>query len=140
MTTMRLQSLGTVLLADHPAQAAQFYRQHLGFQPVAELDWYVSLQHPDLPNLFLDLIGRDHPASAESLRGQPTSGVLFGFVVDDVQAEEKRLRLAGVTLTKELTDEPWGQRRFQVAAPDGVVVEILQRIPPDPEWLRQQGG
>lgn len=136
---MQIKSQGTVLLADTPKQDVHFYVQHLGFQAVAELDWYVSLQHPDLPHLFLDFIGRDHPAGAESLRGQPTSGILLAFVVADAAAEEQRLRRAGVTIAKALTDEPWGQRRFQVAAPAGVVVEILQPIAPDPAWLAAQG-
>lgn len=135
---MQIKSQGTVLLSDDPQQDALFYVQHFGFRAVAELDWYVSLQHPDLPNLFLDFIRRDHPASAKSLRGEPTSGLLLAFVVADAAAEEKRLRLGGVTITKELTDEPWGQRRFQVAAPDGVVVELLQPIAPDPAWLAAQ--
>lgn len=137
---MRILSQGTVLLCDHPRQAAQFYTQHLGFQAVAELDWYVSLQHPDLPHLHLDLLDREHEANAVSQRQQPTSGILLGFVVEDAIGEEKRLRESGLHITKPLVDEPWGQRRFQVAAPDNVVVEVLQTIPPDPDWLARQGA
>lgn len=32
--------------------------------------------------------------------------------------------------------EPWGQYRFQLAGPQGLFVEVLQRVPPDPQWLR----
>jgi uncharacterized glyoxalase superfamily protein PhnB len=46
--------------------------------------------------------------------------------VDGVDAEERRLRRAGLEIVLPLVTEPWGQRRFQVAAPDGVVVEVVQ--------------
>ncbi|MFP3713504.1 hypothetical protein [Puerhibacterium sp. TATVAM-FAB25] len=35
--------------------------------------------------------------------------------------------------------EPWGQRRFQVAGPAGLVVELVQQVAPDPEWSAAQG-
>lgn len=137
---MDIQALGTVLLSDQPREDAKFYITHFGFEAVAELDWYVSLRHPQIPQLFLDLMNRNHPASAESLRGRPTSGVLLGLLVADVEAQAQRLQASGLLLSKAVTDEPWGQRRFQVEGPGGIVVEVLQRIPPDPEWLNQNGG
>ena len=36
-------------------------------------------------------------------------------------------------------DQPFGQRRFYVDAPDGVVVEFFQTIPPDPAWMKANG-
>lgn len=138
--TRTLQSLGTVLLTPTPRHDAPFYTTHLGFQPVAELDWYVSLQHPDLPNLFLDLMQADHPAAPESLQGQATAGLFLALVVTDAHAEARRLRQEGVQILKDVTDEPWGQRRFQVQAPGGVVVEFVQRIPPDEAWIQANLG
>ncbi|WP_162907582.1 hypothetical protein [Allorhizocola rhizosphaerae] len=35
--------------------------------------------------------------------------------------------------------EPWGRRRFQVAGPDGVFVEVLESVTPDPQWLAANG-
>jgi len=125
-------------MSTNPSKDAQFYIRHFGFQPLVELDWYVSLHHPELSALFLDFIDCNHAATAESQRGHPTSGLLLGFVVADVHAEAQRLREIGLPFLKEPTDEVWGQRRFQVAAPGNVVVEILQRISPDPDWLKEQ--
>jgi hypothetical protein len=44
-----------------------------------------------------------------------------------------------VPVVMELVTEPWGQRRFQIAAPDGLLVEVLQRVAPDPAWLAENG-
>lgn len=38
-----------------------------------------------------------------------------------------------------LVTEPWGQRRFQVLGPDGLRVEVLQSVAPDPQWLADNG-
>jgi hypothetical protein len=31
------------------------------------------------------------------------------------------------------------QRRFQVAGPDGLVIELVQPVEPDLEWMKAQG-
>lgn len=135
---MNIESQSTVLMSANPRQDAQFYVQYFGFKAVAELSWFVSLQHSQLPHLFLDFIDFHHASTAESQRGQLASGVLLALIVADVNTEAQRLREQGLRLIKEPTDEPWGQRRFQVAAPNGVVVEVLQRIPPDAAWLKKE--
>uniref|UniRef100_UPI0030F910DD VOC family protein n=1 Tax=Nocardioides salarius TaxID=374513 RepID=UPI0030F910DD len=56
-----------------------------------------------------------------------------------VGAEHDRLVAAGVPLLKQLVTEPWGQRRMQVAGPDGLVVELIQPVEPDPDWMATQG-
>ncbi len=35
---------------------------------------------------------------------------------------------AGVTITMPLREDPWGERLFQVADPNGVVVEFVDRV------------
>lgn len=133
---MQIQSTGIVLLTPHPEQDAEFYTTHFGFTYAVQMDWYVSLQHSDLSNLFLDFMDSTHPAAPTPLQGQVATPFL-AFVVLDAQAEAQRLEEAGLPLLKPLTDEPWGQRRFQVAGPNDAVIEIVQRIPPDEVWLRE---
>ncbi|HEU4399253.1 MAG TPA: hypothetical protein VFU54_15620 [Actinomycetota bacterium] len=36
-------------------------------------------------------------------------------------------------------DEPFGQRHVMVADPNDVLVDIVQAIPADPNWLARQG-
>lgn len=136
MVGMQIQSVGTVFLTPQPQQHAEFYVTHFGFTYAAKMDWYVSLQHPDLSDFFLDLMDGNHPATPATLHGQ-TATPFLAFIVSDAQAEAKRLEGAGLTLLKPMTDEPWGQRRFQVAGPNGAVIEIVQRIAPDAAWLKE---
>ncbi|MFM6829458.1 MAG: VOC family protein [Novosphingobium sp.] len=132
---MKVSGLGTVILTDSPVSDAEFFVRHLGFGEVAKLDWFVSLVHPDLPGLFLDLLHVAHPSAADAQRGRLADAIMIALLVDDAAAEATRLEASGIALIKPLTDEPWGQRRFQLAGPAGTVVEIVQRIAPDPDWL-----
>ena len=136
---MQIQALGNVVLTPQPLADAEFYVQHFGFRYAAQLDWYVSLQHADLNGFFLDFMDGHHPAAPASLQGQ-TSKPFVAFTVDDAQAEAQRLEGAGLTLLKPVTDEPWGQRRFQVGGPNGAVIEVVQRIAPDAGWVKANLG
>lgn len=131
---MQLQNLGFVILSRDVRAASQFYVDLLGFQPLVVLDWYASHQHPSFEGVFLDVLDADHEAAGGRLRGQETTGTMIALVVADATAERERLAGLGAEVVLDLQDEPWGQRRFQVLAPDDVVVEVVQRIAPDPSW------
>ena len=51
------------------------------------------------------------------------------FMVDDVDAEARRLAELGVPVLSGPADRPWGHRTLHLADPDGFVVELAQRIP-----------
>lgn len=58
-------------------------------------------------------------------RDDHADGVIIAFVVEDLEGELTRLTGEGVTITKPLRAEPWGERAFQVTDPNGVIVELV---------------
>ena len=54
------------------------------------------------------------------------------FLVEDIDAEAERLRLAGVTIVKGPVDRAWGHLDGAVEDPDGFVVELAVEIPRQP--------
>ena len=136
---MRFTLVGMAVAAENPTASAAWFADTFGFRIAVDLGWYVSTQHPDHPNLSLDFVVRDHPSWPEKTRGKSVVGTLLAFLVSDVDAEHARLTDAGVEVVMPLVTEPWGQRRFQVAAPDGVLVEVLQAVTPDPAWMATNG-
>ena len=56
-------------------------------------------------------------------------GVIVAFVVEDLAAEQERLRGAGVVITLPIREEPWGERLLLVTDPNGIVYELV-------EWVR----
>ncbi len=59
----------------------------------------------------------------------PGPAAELAFVVDDLDAETRRLVGLGATLLSGPADRPWGHRTLHVADPDGFVVEFAQPIP-----------
>jgi catechol 2,3-dioxygenase-like lactoylglutathione lyase family enzyme len=131
--------IGIAVAAEDPAASASWFVEHLGFTVGVDLGWYVNTQHPDHAAVSLDFIQRDHESWPEATRGKAIAGTLLAFLVADVDAEFERLRPTGLEVVLPPVTEPWGQRRFQVAGPDGLLVEILQSVPPDPQWLADHG-
>jgi uncharacterized glyoxalase superfamily protein PhnB len=136
---MQVTQIGAAYAATDPTSAAGWFAEHLGFRTLVDLGWYTSSQHPEHEQLAVDFVRREHgtwPAAAGSDR---TAGAMLALVVDDVDAAHARMTAAGVEVLAPLATAPWGQRRFQVAGPEGLVVELVQPVPPDPEWLAAQG-
>ena len=136
---MNIDLMGTAVLCDDPRAGAEWFVEHIGFEINVDIGWYVNTQHAQHKNLSLDFLRRDHGSHPEGMLGQRVAGTLVAFLVQDVDAEEERLRQAGLEFTLPLTTEPWGQRRFQVAGPEGLFVEILQMVAPDPRWMKDNG-
>jgi uncharacterized glyoxalase superfamily protein PhnB len=47
------------------------------------------------------------------------------FVVNDIDREYARLKAEGVTITTPIETKPWGKGFFQVADPNGVVLQLV---------------
>ncbi|GAA2890017.1 hypothetical protein Acy02nite_32730 [Actinoplanes cyaneus] len=131
--------IGMAVAAEKPATAAAWFAEHFGFTINIDLGWYVNTQHAGHQNVTLDFVQRDHESWPEATRGRTIVGTMLAFLVADVDAEFERLSAAGLRVVMPLVTEKWGQRRFQVAGPDGLLVEVLQAVAPDPQWLADNG-
>lgn len=126
-----------VLMTDRVADTARFYEQHFRFTRQFDSDWYVHLQSSEDANVNLAILDGGHATIPAPARGGKASGVLLNFEVEDASAEYQRVREQGLSVLLELRDEAFGQRHFIVQAPDGVLVDVIQPIPPSEEFLRQ---
>ena len=133
---MPLESFYPVLLTADVRASARFYTEHMGFAKVFESDWYVSLKHSENPAYELAIISADHETIPEGFR-RSTSALLLNFEVPSVQSEYERLRAAGVEILQPLDELPVGQRHFICRAPEGVMVDVIEEIPPSPEFAER---
>ncbi len=128
---MSVQSFYPVLMSSDVESATAFYRDLVGFDTVFVSDWYVSLR---LGDFELALLSHDHPTVPEKYRALP-QGVIVNLEVDDVDAvHERMLGQADVKPVLALRDEDFGQRHFIIAAPDGVLLDVIQPIAPSAEF------
>ncbi len=110
-----------------------FYRRHFGFKALFESDWYVHLQNEHDEAMNLAILQYDHETIPEEGRGE-TRGLILNFEVEDVDAEDARLRAAGVVVVKSLCDEDFGQRHAIYRDPNGVLLDVIKPIPPTEEY------
>ncbi|RSN13643.1 bleomycin resistance protein [Amycolatopsis sp. WAC 04182] len=78
--------------------------------------WIVTLADPERPEVQLSLMTHDETAPVVPA---------VSIQVDDVDAAYEEAKASGAEIVHELTDEPWGVRRFFVRDPGGHVVNVL---------------
>jgi uncharacterized glyoxalase superfamily protein PhnB len=126
-----------VLMTDRVAETARFYETHFRFIRQFDSNWYVHLQSAEDASVNLAVLDRDHATIPVVARGQQASGLLLNFEVDDVDAEYQRAVAQGLPMLLALRDEDFGQRHFIVQDPNGVMIDVIQPIPPSEAFLRQ---
>lgn len=98
------------VLVDNQDRALTFYTEVLGFVkkvevPMGEFRWLTVVSPEDTDGTQLVLEPDAHPAAGPFKRALVEDGIPFtSFAVDDVHAEYKRLRAAGVRFTQEPAD------------------------------------
>lgn len=131
---MRITSLYPLLQVSNVAAVAAFYETHFGFSRVFSSDWYVQLRAEAEHPFEIAVIETDHDSIPEGYRGR-TRAMILSLYVEDARAEEARLRAAGVQIVQPLRDEVFGQRHFIAADPEGVLIDVITAIAPDPAFL-----
>ena len=102
-------------------RALAFYRDLLGAQvqyqfPPEGTPEYVGLQ-----------LGPSHLGIGAQAEEDPGGRFALWVYAEDCDAAVERLRAAGVPVTQEPADQPWGERMAFVADPDGNRVIIASR-------------
>ncbi len=133
---MQFPSFYPVLGATDVSATADFYKQHFGFTPSFEADWYVSLKSSSNPQFELAIVDCKHPSVPPGYR-KPARGVILNFEVDDADVEYHRLASAGLPMDLELKDEEWGQRHFITHDPNGVLIDVIRVTAPSTEFQEQ---
>lgn len=126
---LALTSFYPVLMTADVGATAAFYQDMFGFRPLFAADWYVHLQAAGDSNVNLAILHGDHDTIPAMGRGR-AAGLLLNFEVADVDAVHARLAAAGAEIVLPLRDEDFGQRHFIMAAPDGVLIDVITPIPP----------
>ena len=99
-----------------------FYRDLLGFEIGLQIDGFVVLGDPSAPTLALGTHREVRGRNAEPARH------MVGLATDDVDADWKRLKAAGVHFVEDPTD--YGTLRIATLEdPEGNLLQLLQPRP-----------
>lgn len=134
---MKINSFYPVILTNDVPGSKDFYTKHFPFEVTFDAGWYVSLRAKQEFPFELALLEPDHATIPTDFRAPLKGGLLLNFEVDDADAEYARLTAAGLPIHLEIRSEKFGQRHFITSDPNGVLIDIIQVIPPSEEYTKQ---
>ncbi|WP_413380739.1 VOC family protein [Alkalihalobacillus sp. 1P02AB] len=123
-----------VILTDDVSRTVDFYKDHFKFEAVFEIDWYVSLK---LDSFELAVLHNCHQTVPMDIRQKVTSGLILNLEVKDVDVLYQRLiHEQYLPIVLDIRDEDFGQRHFITSDPNGILIDVIQEIPPSIEFQK----
>lgn len=113
------------ICTDKMEETRDFYVELLGFVVGFEHEgWYIQMASPTNPQLQVGIMRRDHEFTPKAFQHQ-AQGVILSVQVEDVDVAYAEVRERGFEIAHQLYDESFGMRRFMVADPNGLLVNIF---------------
>jgi predicted enzyme related to lactoylglutathione lyase len=103
-------------------ESRAFYMDFLGMELAMDMDFILTFASQSNPTAQVSIV-RDEGASASLPNVALTAGVA------DVDEMHTRAIEPGLEIVYPLTNEPWGVRRFFVADPNCVVINLMSHFP-----------
>jgi uncharacterized glyoxalase superfamily protein PhnB len=125
---MKITASAVSLNVADPEASAKFLESVFGFQREMEADGFVSLGRPDAGFNLIYLRAGLASFKPADRAGETAAGLIVALVVDDIDAEYARVRADGVEILTPIETEEWGERYFQVADPNGVILQLVQWV------------
>ncbi|MFD6418394.1 VOC family protein [Streptomyces sp. NPDC060194] len=126
---MNVIGSAVLLSVGDPAASSRFFTGHLGFREVLVAEGVIHLSRDDAAADLVVLRGAPGPHPERPEASGPAE-VAVSFTVTDLAAEHERLRRERARITVPLRQEPWGEWVVQLTDPNGVVVQLVEWVPP----------
>lgn len=106
-------------------ETRDFYMELLGFVVGFEhKGWYIQMASPEKPELQIGIMRLDHEFTPRPFQ-HPPQGVIISVQVEDVEATYAAVRARDFEVAQDICDEEFGMRRFMVADPNGLLVNVF---------------
>ena len=129
---MKIIHSAVSLTVPDPERSARFLEETFQFEREMAADGFVSLSRPDVAFNVVYLRTGLPTFKPRERADRTADGILLALVVDDIDAEYKRLIGAGTAILTPIETEEWGERYFQVEDPNGVIVQLVQWVSAPP--------
>lgn len=118
---MKTMTVSAAFTTDKVAPTRDFYVKHLGARVTFDCGWYVNLEFGE-GGASLQFMSPREPHHKLS----SGDGLIYNFLVEDVEKEHARLAADGVSVIVPLEDHPWGDRGFGIADPNGITLYLYE--------------
>jgi len=128
---MRANRVSAAFTTSRVEETRDFYLRYFGARVTFDCGWYINLEFgtPVSTLQFMAPLKPEHELSSGA-------GLIYNFMVDDVDEEHLRLTQAGLYVVVPLEDHPWGDRGFVVKDPNGISLYIYSDREPDEEFRK----
>ena len=116
---MKVKRIVANIKANNLAAAKRFYENVLGLEELMNLGWIVTYGSDTKSLVQMSFMKEG---------GSGTAVPDISIEVDHVDEAYKRMTEGKFKIEYDITDEPWGVRRFFVRDPFGKLVNILSHI------------
>lgn len=113
---MNIRRVVPDISSDRVEESRDFYAGFLGFKIAMDMGWVITF------------VSQSNPTAQVTVMRSDTSGALrpqMSIEVDDVDQAHAVAIQRNLRIVYPLSDEPWGVRRFFVADPNGVIINVL---------------
>ena len=115
----------TGFVTEKLTESKTFYTEYFGFETIFENEWFVMLKKGPYELAFM----RPRQQSQHLLFQPPyIQGSWLGLEVDDVDEVYSQLQAVDAPILTEVKAEQWGDRHFVLKDPNGIGVDVFQRI------------
>ncbi|MCE7065824.1 VOC family protein [Dyadobacter sp. CY326] len=121
--------LNAGIITSKLAETKAFNTKMLGFGVTFENEFYLLLHTPGKESEISFLLP-EHPSQQPLFHKQfQGQGMYLTIEVDNVDQVYKDLKSKGADIKIALRDEPWGDRHFAIADPNGIGIDIVKYSP-----------
>ena len=129
-----------LITTDRLTDVRTFYVDELDFSVVFEASWFLLVAAPGEGSPTIAFMHPGHPSAPPGPEAFSGQGVIWTIQVEDAAEAYDAARRADLAIHHELTDEPWGQRRFMLRDPASLLLDIVEQTDPEPGfWERSPG-
>lgn len=130
---MRLLDGYALITVPDLASAKHFYTNILGFSVGFEAAWFLWLTQP-LTNgaaMSLAFMTPDHPSRPPGPEAFDGRGMILTLQTTDAACAFAEAKASNAEIAHPLTVEPWGQKRFMLRDPNGILIDVVEQIEPE---------
>ena len=104
------------IMSQRMDESRKFYTEFLSFDVAMDMGWVLTFASPQNPTAQITVMQRNEKATP-----RPNMSI----EVEDVDAVHAKALELGLPIVYPVRNEPWGVRRFFVADPNGVLINVL---------------
>lgn len=93
----------------------------LGLTLVMDMKWILTFASASNPTAQISIVQSEEADHSNS-------GITLSIEVSDIDSLYEKAKSLQYEITYEITNEPWGVRRFFVKDPNGVVINLMMHI------------